>query len=267
MKLTKLFSMMVMLAIACALFTTKASAALDEGPQLDDTKDYYALIVTNQGNIRVNLKTDLAPIAVRNFVNLAEGTREFKDTKGNTAKRPYYNGIIFHRVGPNFMIQGGDPTGTGSGGPGYSIKDEYNAKHVYDKGGYLAMARTGAPNSGGSQFFVTEGPTPFLSGQYTQFGEVIGSEDIDVVKKIARVPLAARNPDGTGKPAKDVVIERINVIRVAKGTAADKVDFNAAPAAAPKAEEKKAEEKKTEAPKAEEKKADEAKTEDKKDSK
>ncbi|MCC6547403.1 peptidylprolyl isomerase [Candidatus Sumerlaeota bacterium] len=248
-----------MIAIACSLLVTKAGAALDEGPQLDATKDYYAVIVTNLGSIRVKMRTDLAPIAVRNFINLAEGTREFKDsTTGQTVKRPYYNGIIFHRVGPNFMIQGGDPTGTGSGGPGYTIKDEYNEKHIYDKGGYLAMARTGAPNSGGSQFFVTEGPTPGLNTQYTQFGEVVGTQDIDVVKRIARSPLGARNPDGTGKPAKDVAIQRIDVIRVEKGTPTDKVAFEKAAAAAPAAEEKKAdapkaEEKKAEAPKAEEK--------------
>ncbi len=218
MKMSRLLSLVLSLAMVLGLTVSHAFAQnLDEGPQLDSTKDYYALMVTNQGNIRLKLRPDRAAVAVRNFVNLAEGTRQFKDAKGEVAKRPYYNGVIFHRVGPNFMIQGGDPTGTGAGGPGYSIVDEYDANDVYDKGGYLAMARTNAPNSGGSQFFITEGPSPGLTGGYTIFGEIAAPEDLDIVKKIARVPLARKGGDGTGKPAKDVTIERIDIIRVAKG--------------------------------------------------
>lgn len=200
------------------------AATLDEGPLLDSGKDYYAVIHTSMGAIHVKMKPDMAPIAVRNFINLAEGTREFIDFRTKAvAKRPFYNGVIFHRVGPNFMIQGGDPTGTGGGTPGYSIEDEYGPNHIYDRGGLLAMARTALPNTGGSQFFLTEAPYHGLDTQYTIFGEVAFPEDIEIIKKIARVPLARRGQDGTGKPAKDVVIERVEVIRADKGAALDTV--------------------------------------------
>src|SRR6185295_9622573 len=138
------------------------------------------------GNFTAELNEKEAPITVANFAGLAGGTIEWTHPKtGTKQKAPYYDGIIFHRVIDNFMIQGGDPLGAGTGGPGFTIKDEFNnLKH--DKAGVLAMARTGAPDSGGSQFYVTLTATPFLDGRpvapYVVFGQVI--EGMDVVQKI-----------------------------------------------------------------------------------
>src|SRR6185436_11584109 len=120
----------------------------------------YAHFETNQGNFTAELNEAEAPITVANFTGLAEGTVEWTDPKsGKKEKKPYYDGLIFHRIIDNFMIQGGDPLGQGIGGPGYTIKDEYNSfKH--DKAGVLSMARTGAPDSAGSQFYITVVPYP-----------------------------------------------------------------------------------------------------------
>lgn len=138
-----------------------------------------ATIKTNQGDIKVELKKDLAPIAVENFVT--------------HAKNGYYDGIIFHRVIKNFMIQTGDPTGTGRGGEsiwGKPFKDEFSSKALFDKAGVLAMANRG-PNTNGSQFFITTVPTYWLNGRHTIFGYVI--EGMDVVKKIENVPTLGKN--------------------------------------------------------------------------
>lgn len=228
------------LLLALAILPAAIMAqTFDEGPELDKSKDYYAAIVTSMGTLKLKLFPDVAPVTVKNFVNLAEGTREFTDPKnGQKAKRPYYNGTIMHRVIPDFMIQMGDPTGTGRGDPGYRFKDEF-ADLKFDKPGILAMANAG-PGTNGSQIFVTEVPTPHLNGRHTIFGELVNPGDIEIVKKIARVPQNAQN-----KPLQAVTLERVEIIRVDKGTPADKVTFPAG-GAAPKAEEKK------EAPKAEE---------------
>jgi len=164
----------------------------------------YATLVTNKGSIKVRLLPDHAPKTVDNFVGLATGTKEYKDPRDGQKKTgPYYDGTIFHRVIPEFMIQGGDPTGTGTGGPGYQFEDEVAGGPGFTKPGYLAMANAG-PGTNGSQFFITEAPTTWLTGKHTIFGEVI--EGMEVVNDIARV-----SRDGRDKPKDDVVLERVEI--------------------------------------------------------
>ena len=164
----------------------------------------YATLVTTKGTIKVRLLPDHAPKTVDNFVGLATGTKEWKDPRdGKKKTEPMYDGTVFHRVIPEFMIQGGDPTGTGTGGPGYEFEDEVAGGPGFSKPGYLAMANAG-PGTNGSQFFITEAPTTWLTGKHTIFGEVI--EGMEVVNEIARVPRDKRD-----KPKEDVVIERVEV--------------------------------------------------------
>ena len=144
----------------------------------------HATFQTSLGEIVVKLLPEKAPKTVANFVDLAEGTREWKDPKsGQSVKRPLYDGTVFHRVIPDFMIQGGDSLGTGTGGPGYRFEDEIGADNKFDRPGLLAMANAG-PNTNGSQFFITEVPTPHLNRGHTIFGEVV--KGMDLVPKIAR---------------------------------------------------------------------------------
>ena len=147
----------------------------------------YATIKTSMGDITVKLFEKEAPITVRNFIALARGAKEWKDPKtGQMVKRPLYPGTIFHRVIPGFMIQGGDPTGTGAGEVGYTIADEFVPTLKFDQPGRLAMANTGDPHTGSSQFFITEVPTAHLDGKHTIFGQVV--EGQEVVNKIAHTP-------------------------------------------------------------------------------
>ena len=148
-----------------------------------------AVIETTDGNINCVLFPDKAPIGVANFIGLATGKKEWKDPKTGQMMKgvPLYNGTIFHRVIPNFMIQGGDPAGNGTGDPGYKFKNEVSSDLTFDQPGRLAYANAG-PDTNGSQFFITEVPYPSLNGHYTIFGQC---QDIDVVKKIARL---ARDP-------------------------------------------------------------------------
>jgi peptidyl-prolyl cis-trans isomerase A (cyclophilin A) len=144
----------------------------------------HATFKTSLGEIVIKLLPEKAPKTVANFVELAEGTREWKDPKsGQAVKRPLYDGTVFHRVIPDFMIQGGDPLGTGTGGPGYRFEDEIGADNKFDRPGLLAMANAG-PNTNGSQFFITEVPTPHLNRGHTIFGEVV--KGFELVPKIAR---------------------------------------------------------------------------------
>jgi peptidyl-prolyl cis-trans isomerase A (cyclophilin A) len=167
----------------------------------------YALFKTSEGTIVCRLHEKEAPITVKNFTDLAEGKREWKDsTSGKGGPGALYHGTIFHRVIPNFMIQGGDPSGTGMGGPGYKFQDETKGSpHKFDKSGKLAMANSG-PNTNGSQFFITVAPTPHLTGNHTIFGEVVEGQDI--ADKIANVQ---RNRQD--RPMKDVVLESITIER------------------------------------------------------
>jgi len=153
----------------------------------------YATFKTSQGDITARLFETEAPVTVQNFVDLARGTRSWKDPKTREmVKRPLYPNTTFHRVMPGFMIQGGDPTGTGMGEIGYTIADEFVPALKFDQPGRLAMANTGDPHTGSSQFFITEVPTPHLDGKHTIFGQVVEGQDI--VNKIAHLPAVREKP-------------------------------------------------------------------------
>ena len=157
-------------------------------------KDLFATFQTSMGNVVVKLFTKDAPKTVENFVGLATGAKSWKDPNSGQQQegKPLYDGTIFHRVIPNFMIQGGDPLGTGTGGPGYKFEDEFQSGKSFDKPGYLAMANSG-PNTNGSQFFITEVPTPHLNNHHTIFGEVVKGQDI--VTSIAHAPAPGSRPN------------------------------------------------------------------------
>ena len=159
----------------------------------------HATFATSLGDIVVRLMPDRAPKTVENFVALAEGTKEWSDpSSGQKVKRPLYDGTVFHRVIPDFMIQGGDPLGNGTGGPGYRFADEIGPANRFDRPGLLAMANAG-PNTNGSQFFITEIPTPWLDRGHTIFGEVVKGGEL--------VPRIARS--GNGK----VRLDRVTIPR------------------------------------------------------
>jgi peptidyl-prolyl cis-trans isomerase A (cyclophilin A) len=164
-----------------------------------------ATLVTSRGSFTVRLMPDHAPKTVENFLSLATGARTWTDPRDGQAKTdPLYPGTLFHRVIDGFMIQGGDPVGTGAGGPGYRFEDECPPDGpTFAKPGLLAMANAG-PNTNGSQFFVTVAETPWLDGRHTIFGEVI--EGYEVVEQISRVPTGAQD-----RPLDDVVVERVEV--------------------------------------------------------
>ena len=169
----------------------------------------YAVLDTTEGKIICRLFEKEAPITTKNFIDLAEGNRAWKDNvSGKSGSGPLYSGTIFHRVIPDFMIQGGDPSGTGMGGPGYKFQDETKGSpHKFDKTGKLAMANAG-PGTNGSQFFITVAATPWLTGNHTIFGEVV--EGQDVVDKISKVQRGRQD-----RPVKDVVINKITIERSA----------------------------------------------------
>ena len=168
------------------------------------TTTLTATLRTNQGPIVIRLLPDHAPKTVRNFVNLAQGGREWTDPRtGRVTTGRLYDGTIFHRVIPNFMIQGGDPLGTGTGGPGYQFADEFHPELQFDRPYLLAMANAG-PGTNGSQFFITTVPTPHLNRRHTIFGEVIqGQEIVDQISHTAT--------DGRDRPVKDVVLESVEI--------------------------------------------------------
>jgi peptidyl-prolyl cis-trans isomerase A (cyclophilin A) len=156
----------------------------------------FALFDTTEGSFKIKLFADKAPKTVENFVSLADGTKTDK---------PFYDGIVFHRVIPDFMIQGGCPEGSGRGGPGYKFADEFHPDLKHEKKGVISMANAG-PNTNGSQFFITVAPTPFLDKKHAVFGEVV--EGYDVVEKISRVPRNSQD-----RPKTDVKIKSVKIVR------------------------------------------------------
>ncbi len=194
---------LLILTVALALASCKTGKHADLGDGI------FADIKTNKGDIVVKLEHDKTPITVASFVSLAEGNSPFvsEEYKG----KKYYDGLTFHRVMKDFMIQGGDPTATGTGNPGYKFKDEFNDSLVHDKKGILSMAN-GGPTTNGSQFFITHKPTPWLNGIHTVFGEVM--KGIDVLDTIANV--AVSQAPQKDKPVVDVVMNTVEIIRNGK---------------------------------------------------
>lgn len=165
-----------------------------------------AIINTNHGKIVIDLFENQAPKTVRNFVELATGAREYRDPRDGAVKTGnYYDGTIFHRIIDEFMIQGGDPTGTGRGGPGYQFGDEFHPELKFDRPYLLAMANAG-PGTNGSQFFITTVKTPWLNMRHTIFGEVADDESKKVVDELGKVAT-----DNADRPLEDVVIESIEI--------------------------------------------------------
>jgi len=188
-------------AALCVVFGLSSSAYSQEkkGP-------LYATLKTSMGDVVIQLFDDKAPKTVANFVGLASGTKEWSDPKtGEKVKKPLYKGTIFHRVIPGFMIQGGDPLGSGMGGPGYRFEDEFHPDLRHTKGGILSMANAG-PNTNGSQFFITLAPTLYLDNKHSVFGEVIKGQDVIVA--IGNTPR-----DGRDRPVKDVVLKEVVISR------------------------------------------------------
>jgi len=187
-------------AVAATLSTVNAAS-------WKETPGMYAVFETNQGKIVAELFPKETPKTVENFVGLAEATKPYKDpTSGEMVKKRFYDGITFHRIIPNFMMQGGDPLGTGRGGPGYKFEDEIVASLTFDKPGKLAMANSG-PGTNGSQFFITAAATTWLNGKHTIFGQVV--EGMEVVDKICST-LGTPN----GAPKEQVVINKLTIQRV-----------------------------------------------------
>src|SRR3954469_25925011 len=166
--------------------------------------DQQAILKTNRGDITLNLFPNHAPETVANFVGLAQGTKDYDAGNGKTG--PFYDGLVFHRVIEGFMLQGGCPLGTGTGGPGYKFADEFSPKLRHTKPGILSMANAG-PNTNGSQFFVTLAATPWLDNKHSVFGEVV--EGMDVVNKIG----AAATSKPGDRPLKPVTIESVKIER------------------------------------------------------
>lgn len=194
--------------LTAAIIVTSCSTAVKtpnsmSKTEYDNLKDgLYADMETSKGNMIIQLFDEDAPLAVANFVGLAEGT---KQNKAKPLGTPYYDGIIFHRVIKDFMIQGGDPDGKGTGGPGYNFEDEFFSDKKHDKKGMLSMANAG-PNTNGSQFFITEVPTPWLDGRHTIFGQVI--EGLDVIDSIVNVKKGPQD-----RPVENIVIEHVYIIK------------------------------------------------------
>ena len=167
----------------------------------------YAHFTTSEGNFTARLFDAEAPNTVANFVALAEGSKEWTDPRtGKKVKQAYYDGTIFHRVIAEFMIQGGDPLGQGTGGPGYKFADEFHTSLRHSKPGMLSMANSG-PNTNGGQFFITLVPTPWLDNKHSVFGEVV--EGMDAVQKIGRTPTSKPGD----RPVKPIAIESVTIER------------------------------------------------------
>jgi peptidyl-prolyl cis-trans isomerase A (cyclophilin A) len=167
----------------------------------------YAHFTTSEGNFTARLFDDETPNTVANFTGLAEGSKEWTDPRtGKKVKQPYFDGTVFHRVIEGFMIQGGDPLGQGTGGPGYTFADEFHPKLRHSKSGLLSMANRG-PNTNGGQFFITLAATPWLDDKHSIFGEI--TEGIDVVKKIGSTPTSKPGD----RPVKPIAVQKVTIER------------------------------------------------------
>jgi len=199
----------ILILLFLAFGLTNLSCGADKKGKKETTlkPGLYATFYTSEGNITCRLFEKETPKTVANFVGLANGTKEWTDPKtGKKVKKRFYDGLIFHRVIPNFMIQGGDPKGTGRGGPGYRFEDEFHPDLKFDSPGRLAMANAG-PNTNGSQFFITYVPTPWLDNKHTIFGQVIEGQDVvDNIGKVKR--------DRRDKPLEDVVIKKLEINKI-----------------------------------------------------
>ena len=184
-----------------AATTAPATSAAKYGPGV------YAHITTNHGTMIARLFVKEAPRTVENFVALAEGKKPWRNPRTKTmVRRPYYNNLTFHRIIPGFMIQGGDPEGTGMGGPGFEFADEFNPKLRHSKAGILSMANRG-PNTNGGQFFITLVPTPHLNDRHSVFGELV--EGMDTLAAIGKVPTGVQN-----RPLKPVIMKSVRIERI-----------------------------------------------------
>jgi peptidyl-prolyl cis-trans isomerase A (cyclophilin A) len=173
--------------------------------ELPETPGIYAIIETSMGRIVALLYDDIAPVTVKNFVDLAQGTRTTRDKKGNKVLKPYFDGLTFHRVIKGFMIQTGDVKGTGSGDCGVpNIPDEIGRKLSFDNPGTLGMANTGRPNSGACQFFITVGRASYLDGKHTIFGQVVSGQEVAVA--ISTVPTGSED-----RPKTPVILKSVTI--------------------------------------------------------
>jgi peptidyl-prolyl cis-trans isomerase A (cyclophilin A) len=192
-------SIFVLLAGALLAFRQKADV------ELPDTPGVYAVIDTSVGRMIALLYDDLAPVAVQNFIDLAKGTKETKDKKGNMVRKPYYDGLIFHRIIKGFMIQTGDVKGTGASDCGVpNFKDEISRKVSFDSPGALGMANPGKPDSNSCQFFITVGRASHLDGRHTLFGQVLVGQEVAVA--IAGVPTGSDD-----RPKKPVIVNSVTI--------------------------------------------------------
>ncbi len=193
---------MTLALVACLLAGTASAASGKWTKKVEAGKDLYATLKTSEGDIVVRLFSKDAPKTVANFVGLATGEKEWRDPQsGKMSKKPLYPGTVFHRVIPDFMIQGGDPTGTGMGDPGYRFEDEFQSGRGFDKVGLLAMANAGR-NTNGSQFFITTTMPTYLNNKHTIFGEVV--KGYEVVEKIGNLPR-----DNRDRPRTAVVLNQV----------------------------------------------------------
>ncbi len=194
------------MALVCGMLLGLPGVTVGAEKEKKVSEPLYATFKTSMGDIVVRLHEDKAPKTVENFVGLATGTKEWTDPKtGQKVKRPLYSGTIFHRVIPNFMIQGGDPLGRGTGGPGYKFNDEFHPDLKHNKPGILSMANAG-PNTNGSQFFITTVPTPHLDNRHSVFGEVVKGQEV-----VVAIENAPRGPGD--RPLKDVVLQEVVISR------------------------------------------------------
>lgn len=200
------FGLSAVMAVGFFLMVAAAAPA-KQAKKAELPPGLYAKLETSMGDITIQLFEKESPKTVANFTGLAEGKKEWTDPKtGKKVKRAFYDGLIFHRVIPDFMIQTGDPNGNGTGGPGYEFENENSPGLTYDRPGRVGMANRG-PNTNGSQFFITHKATPYLNGGYTIFGQVVtGQEVVNAIGAVQRDP--------SDRPLKPVTLKKVTILRV-----------------------------------------------------